>query len=96
MEQQKSDAYAIISLAFALLSALDLFSFFRFASEVSVVSFGFFSMPAVAIIFGIIGLKSSARKVSIAGIAISVIDLIVKSTFSFVLPIVGIMLKGPG
>ena len=100
-----SDAYAIVSLAFALFSILGTLEFFLLTAQGNIniirqtykhIPVSLFILPTIPIIFGIIGLKSSAKKVAKSGIIISIIEILCKLLFLFVLPIIGFMLGGVG
>lgn len=102
MEKIKSDAYAIVSLALALYGILGTLAFFLSTrGDINIVNqvsspTSLFITPIVPIIFGIIGLKSSAKKVAKAGITISIIEVVLKLFYFFVLPIIAVMIGGVG
>ena len=103
MEKTRSDAYAIVSLAFALFGILGAINFFLITARgnINIISrassiIGLFTPPIIPLFFGIIGLKSSAKKAAKAAILISILEIIFKLFFLFVMPIIGIMLGGVG
>lgn len=102
MEKVKSDAYAIISLAFAIFNVLGTFDYYflyargniNLLNSESEHIISLFLGSIIPIAFGIIGLKSSAKRVAKAGIYISIIELVFKLFYLFIMPIIAIMVGG--
>lgn len=100
-EKPKSDAYAIISLALALFNILDALALLLAThGNIDIINslftIGLFFAPIVPIVFGVIGLKSSAKNIAKAGIIISILEIAFKLFYIFVFPLVAMYLFGFG
>jgi len=105
MERIRSDAYAVVSLAFALSGIFGtltlLFSMISSMGMINLMYGGGLIMmtsyvitPLIPIAFGIVGLKSSARKIAIAGIVIAGTEMVLKVLCLFALPLAAFMFGG--
>lgn len=102
MKKIRSNLYVIVSLFLALGIFLYTLSFFLDAVFYFRLYFQvyyqiiLFIIPIIPIAFGIIGLSAPARKLAIAGIVISICDIMLKLFFFYIIPIMLIMRGGIG